>query len=228
MSGDHAVSVLTMRSTGGVSEGDLTARARIRDAAIDRFAADGFGASLRVIAADAGVSHGLVIHHFESKAGLRAVCDEQVLRTVREAKTATILTATPGLLLAQLAAVEEYAAVAGYLVRALQCGGDLAAVFLDRMIDDAQAYLAQATEAGRVRQSRDPAGRARFLAYTGLGAFLVYLQRHAPPGADLGEVLRDYTEEITLPALELYSEGLFTTPDLLEDYLRGVAAATET
>ena len=214
-----------MRSIREVAEGDLTSQARIRDAAIARFAADGFGASLRVIAADAGVSHGLVIHHFESKAGLRAVCDDRVLRAVREAKTATLVTAAPGFLLAQLAAVEEYATVTGYLVRALQAGGDLAAVFMDRMIVDAQGYLAQATEAGRVRESRDPAARARFLAYTGLGAFLVYLQRHPPSGGDLGEVLRAYTEEIALPALELYSEGLFTTPDLLEDYLRGASVA---
>ncbi len=223
--GEHADSLLNMRSIREMSAGDLTARARIRDAAIARFAADGFGASLRVIAADAGVSPGLVVHHFESKAGLRAVCDEQVLRTVREAKTATIVTATPGFLLAQLAAVEEYATVAGYLVQALQEGGDLAAAFLDRMIDNAQDYLTQATEAGRVRESRDPAARARFLAYTGVGAFLVYLRRHAPPGGDLGEALRAYTQEITLPALELYSEGLFANSDLLEDYLRGVPAA---
>lgn len=217
-----------MRSTIEAPEGDLTARARIRDAAIARFAADGFAASLRVIAADAGTSHALVIHHFQSKAGLRAVCDEQVLRTVREAKTATMVTATPGLLLAQLAAVEEYATVAGYLVRALQSGGDLAATFLDRMIEDAQAYLAQATAARRVRESRDPAARARFLAYSGLGAFLVYLQRYPTPGNDLGEVLRAYTQEIALPSLELYSEGLFTTPELLDDYLREFPAEPQT
>ncbi len=216
-----------MRSTGEVQIRDLTARARIRDAAIARFAADGFSASLRVIAADAGVSAGLVVHYFESKSGLRAVCDEQVLRTVREAKTATLVTATPGLLLAQMAAVQEYASVAGYLVRALQSGGDLAATFLDRMIEDARDYLAQATETGRVRESRDPAARARFLAYSGLGAFLVYLQRYATPGSDLGEVLRAYTQESALPALELYSEGLFTTTDLLQDYLRGGPAAPE-
>lgn len=214
-----------MRSANEVPAGDLTARARIRDAAIARFAADGFDASLRVIAADAGVSPGLVLHHFESKAGLRAVCDEQVLRAVREAKTATMVTATPGFLLAQLAAVEAYATVAGYLVRALEAGGELAATFLDRMIDDAQTYLAEAVEAGQVRESRDPVARARFLAYTGVGAFLVYLRVHAPPVGDLGEVLRAYTDEVSLPALELYSEGLFTNPDLLVDYQRGVPVA---
>lgn len=183
---------------------------------------------MRVIAVDAGVSPGLVIHYFGSKAGLRAVCDAQVLDTVREAKTATLVTATPGFLLAQMASVQEYGTVAGYLVRALQEGGELAAAFLDRMIEDAQDYLAQATEAGRVRESRDPAARAQFLAYSGVGAFLVYLRRHAPLGSDLGEALRAYSQEITLPALELYSEGLLTTPDLLDEYLHGVPAAPRT
>ena len=50
---------------------DLTARARIRDAAIECFARQGFAVSVRAIAAHAGVSPGLVIHHFGSKAGLR-------------------------------------------------------------------------------------------------------------------------------------------------------------
>jgi AcrR family transcriptional regulator len=64
--------------------GDLTARARIRDAALDRFAAVGFdAASIRGIADAAGVSPGLVQHHFGSKEGLRRACDEAVLEQVR-------------------------------------------------------------------------------------------------------------------------------------------------
>ena len=47
------------------------ARDRLLEAARARFASDGFDrASLRAIAADAGVSPGLVIHHFGSKDGL--------------------------------------------------------------------------------------------------------------------------------------------------------------
>ena len=54
---------LNMRSAS-----DLTARARIRDAALARFGAEGIaGTSVRAVAADAGVSPALVLHHFGSK-----------------------------------------------------------------------------------------------------------------------------------------------------------------
>ena len=66
------------------SDDDLTARARIRDAAVARFGRDGFGVGVRAIAADAGVSAALVIHHFGSKDGLRAECDAFVLDAVRQ------------------------------------------------------------------------------------------------------------------------------------------------
>src|SRR5699024_5323512 len=59
---------------------DLTARARIRDAALEQFADKGIeGAKMRGIASAAGVSLGLVQHHFGTKAGLRLACDELVI-----------------------------------------------------------------------------------------------------------------------------------------------------
>lgn len=62
---------------------DLNTRARIRDAAMLEFGTKGFkGATMRSIAAAAGVSLGLVQHHFGTKAGLRAACDERVLDMV--------------------------------------------------------------------------------------------------------------------------------------------------
>ena len=62
------------------SPSDLTARARIRDAAIELFADRGIeGATIRDIAQKAGVSSGLLRHHFGSKEGLRDACDEYVL-----------------------------------------------------------------------------------------------------------------------------------------------------
>src|SRR5690349_6626082 len=56
---------------------DLTARAVIRNAALRLFGARGFDAvTVRQIAAEAGVSAALVVHHFGSKEGLRAAVDE--------------------------------------------------------------------------------------------------------------------------------------------------------
>lgn len=63
---------------------DLTARARIVDVALAQFAERGIGrATMRSIATAAGVSVGLVQHHFGTKDGLRAACDDRVLALVR-------------------------------------------------------------------------------------------------------------------------------------------------
>src|SRR5271170_3379588 len=64
--------------------GDLTARARIREAAISHFADDGYErTTIRAIASTAGVSPGLLRHHFGSKEELRRACDEHIAETLR-------------------------------------------------------------------------------------------------------------------------------------------------
>jgi AcrR family transcriptional regulator len=56
-------------------------RARLIDAAIERFAADGLGASFAAVAADVGVTKGALYHHFGSKEGLvEAVYKEAIRR----------------------------------------------------------------------------------------------------------------------------------------------------
>ncbi|MCE7003226.1 TetR/AcrR family transcriptional regulator [Kibdelosporangium philippinense] len=57
----------------------LTTRARIGNAALAQFSQHGYaGTSLRMVAEAAGVSVGLVQHHFGTKADLRAACDAYV------------------------------------------------------------------------------------------------------------------------------------------------------
>lgn len=211
-------SVLNVRSAAAAG-GDLTARARIRDAAVRRFGAEGFGVPVRAIAAEAGVSPGLVIHHFGSKEALRAECDKYVLQVIREAETRSLVTAAPGDLLAQMATVEEYGPLVGYLVQALVAGGDLAVAFVEHMVADAERYLQDAVDAGRIRPSRDPAARARYLVHLGLGAMLVHARLHPPGPGGLAETVRSYADAFALPALELYTEGLFTDRSLLDAYL---------
>jgi AcrR family transcriptional regulator len=63
-----------------VVRSDLTTFARIRNAALAAFAANGVEAtSIRDIADDAGVSAGLVQHYFPTKAALRAAVNEHVI-----------------------------------------------------------------------------------------------------------------------------------------------------
>lgn len=67
-------------------ERDLTAYARIRNAALDGFAAQGVAATtIRGVAAAAGVSPGLVQHHFPTKRALRESVNQYVLEIVAEA-----------------------------------------------------------------------------------------------------------------------------------------------
>ena len=166
-----------MRSVA-VADADLTARARIRDAAVRRFAAEGFGASVRAIAGDAGVSPGLVLHHFGSKEALRVACDEHVLGLIREAETDAFSSAGPVDLVQQLAELDGYAPLVGYLVQAFQAGGDLAATLLTRMTADAEAYLGAAVARADAAQPR-PGGARRLPGGRRRGRTAVV--RAAPP-----------------------------------------------
>src|SRR6195952_2112254 len=125
--------ILNMRSVD-----DLTAAARIRDAAIEQFGEHGFSVGLRAIAAAAGVSAGLVIHHFGSKEGLRLACDDFIAENIRETKTESLQSSDPATWFAQLAEIEEFAPQMAYLVRSMQTGGDLAKTMWRTMIGNAE------------------------------------------------------------------------------------------
>ena len=204
--------VLNMRSA------DLTAVARIRDAAIAQFGEHGFGVGLRSIAEAAGVSAALVIHHFGSKEGLRKACDEYVAEEIRSSKSEAMQSNDPATWLGQLAEIESYAPLMAYLVRSMVSGGEFANMLWQRMIDNAEAYMEEGVRAGTVKPSRDPRARAKYLAITGGGGFLLYLQMHKTP-TDLRAVLRDYARDMVLPALELYSEGLLTDRTMYDAFL---------
>lgn len=197
---------------------DLTAVARIRDAAIAQFGEHGFGVGLRSIAEAAGVSAALVIHHFGSKDGLRKACDDYVAEEIRISKSETIQSNDPATWLAQLAEIESYAPLMAYLVRSMVSGGELANLLWQRMIDNTEAYLEDGVRAGTVKPSRDPHARAKYLGITGGGGFLLYLQMHPTP-TDLRAVLRDYANDMVLPALEVYSEGLMTDRTMYDAFL---------
>lgn len=196
---------------------DLTATARIRDSAIEQFGEHGFDVGLRAIATAAGVSAALVIHHFGSKDGLRAACDAYIAEFVKTTKTESLQSADPATWFAQMAEIESYAPMMAYLVRSMQTGGDLAKSLWRTMIDNAEEYLEEGVRAGTVKPSSDPKARAKFLAMSGGGGFLLYLQLHDNP-RDLRAVLHDYAQDMVLPALEVYSEGLLSDSTMYDAF----------
>ncbi|MTE17293.1 TetR/AcrR family transcriptional regulator [Nocardia aurantiaca] len=203
-----------MRSTD-----DLTTRARIRDAAITVFGEQGFGVGVRAIAAAAGVSPGLVNHHFGSKDGLREACDEWVRDTIRAAKMEYIENPSPGGLMRQLAEIEEFAPGMAYLMRSFQAGGSLMKTFFEHMVEDTEQYLRAGVAAGSVKPMRDVRATARYVATNNGGGMMMFLQLYATEQSgpiDFRKALREYADRMMLPALEIYTHGLLTDSTALD------------
>jgi AcrR family transcriptional regulator len=203
----------------GASESDLTARARIRESAITCFAAEGFGASFTTIAQSAGVSPGLITHHFGSKAALRAECDAEVLRRYQATKTDGV--ANPSAyLLGNVAEPSVMAPLLVYMLRAVHAGGRGAQEFLEHLLDAARVVMKASVDAGLVRPSRDEEARLRYLTYQAMGALLVELltMPDATPEEFYAAALASQRNQI-LPVLELFTEGMLTTRQMLDDYL---------
>lgn len=123
---------------------DLTAAARIRDAALDQFAEHGYaGATMRGIADAAGVSVGLVQHHYGTKRELREACDEYVFSVVGQGKldaTADGSIADRQFLSGLMAAAPR---LLRYLARGLTEGTPSATALWNDLVDAAEAFLTQ-------------------------------------------------------------------------------------
>ncbi|MBM7366094.1 TetR/AcrR family transcriptional regulator [Gordonia hydrophobica] len=132
------------------ADGDLTAKAKIRNAALDMYAAHGEDrVSMRAVAAAAGVTVGLVQHHFKTKDGLRRAVEELVVDYHRTAIASVPTGGSP----AQVASARD-AAVRAMLTANPAVIGYLRRVLLDPSVE--QTLLKQLTELARdeVRKMR--------------------------------------------------------------------------
>ena len=205
-----------MSSVAG--EGDLTGRANIRNAALRLFAERGHDAvTVREIAAAAGVSPALVVHHFGSKDGLRAAVDDYA------AQAFDALFAMDGQDLAQMVTSGNTTSMAEVFARAFPPGSPLPA-YLRRLLlinDPAGAalfgrwyaltrqLLDAMTEIGAVRPAEDPAVRAAFLLVNDLALILLRNQVAAAIGVDplTPEGITRWAAEATA----VYTQGAFVT-----------------
>lgn len=202
-----------MRSADQGRADDRTAKARIRDVAISRFATDGVAAtSVRAIAADAGVSPGLVIHHFGSKDALRVECDTHVAAVIREQKH-EVMAAGPSLdPLAALRDQHDGPPLLQYLARTLADGSPHVSAVIDEMVADAAEYMAEGVKTGVLRPSAYPYERAAVVTVWSLGALVLHEHLERLLGVDLTRTPFDASSLAPYigPAMEMFSEGLIT------------------
>lgn len=161
---------------------DLTARARIRDAALVLFGERGVdGTTVRDIARAAGVSGGLVRHHFGSKDDLRGECDSYALNRIMEVKEQALLRgeiANPAFLSSAQPAV---LGLLRYLARSMVDGSPAAASMFDEMVDLTEAWLADHHQ-GAIKDRR---AYSALLVAMELGALTMREQLSRAMGADV-------------------------------------------
>lgn len=190
---------------------------RIRDAAISEFAAQGFARStVRGIAAAAGVSAGLVIHHFGSKDGLRTACDDHVFTTIAEAKRENA-DRSPLDLTSRLDE-EPMRTYVDYLTKSMLDPSEHGQRFFDHYVEVLEQSIAEGFAGYTFRQAEDRRAQAAMMAALGL-APLMLQQRlgHVLGTADAAQTLARLT-----PALfDLFTHGALES---MPEAARGTAA----
>ncbi|MFI7111457.1 TetR family transcriptional regulator [Nonomuraea sp. NPDC050227] len=188
---------------------DLTAQAKIRNAAIAHFARDGFGkTNLRAVAATAGVSPALVIHHFGSKEKLRSVCDEHVLGILVRRAGGARPSGMQDLFREYLSNPEGYRLQVRYMLRAIEEDTPAAATFVETLVAETEQVLRAGIADGSMRPSSD----VRALAVLTVLDSVATLTMPPSLARALGheQFGPDVLRRLALPTLELYTHGLFT------------------
>ena len=185
---------------------------RIREAALKSFATQGAsGTSLRSVAADAGVSLGLVQHHFETKAGLIKAVDDYVMSQVI-AVVAQPVSAPPRDSIADMgtritALLLEHPDVVDYLGRALIDGSPLGTTIWDTLAAFGTARWNTRKENGEARPDIDVTWAALNSLVLALGTMILrgHIERQVPNAFSSPLQLQRWQES----ANTLLREGLF-------------------
>jgi AcrR family transcriptional regulator len=195
---------------------DLTGRATIRNAALRLFAERGHDAvTVREIAAAAGVSPALVVHHFGSKDGLRAAVDGYAaqafdgLFAMDEQDLAEVLTGDGWVSVAEMfaRAFPHGSPLPAYLRRLLLANDPAGAALFGRWYALTRRLLDSMAEMGAARPAEDPAVRAAFFLVNDLSLILLRNQIAAAIGVDplTPEGITRWAKEVTA----VYTKGAF-------------------
>jgi len=187
---------------------DLTARARIRDAALRLFAERGIdGATILDIAKAAGVSAGLIRHHFGSKEALRDACDAYALERSMRIKEQAVLEgkgADPGFL---PAVHPTMLLLQRYLGRSMVDGSPAAASLFDQMVELAEQWIAH----HHPGITADP--RAYAAVLVGMQAGLLVMHDHLSRALGADVLSPEGHLRMSRGVVDFYSHALLS-PDL--------------
>ena len=197
------------------SDQDLTARARIRDAAIALFAERGIdGATIRDIAQAAEVSSGLLRHHFGSKEGLRDACDEYAMAQL----TTMQVRFTEMNVLDRIS--PETLGLQRYLVRSTMDGSPAGAAMFDRMVDAGEQWLTTTSF-----EVDDPRAFSAVIAAMKMSMFTMREPISRALGIDVGEPAG--WARMVMASVEIFSHAL-VTPDQAEQARKALDRLTAT
>ena len=207
------ISVLT--EIEGVSAEERSSIDRIRTAALRSFATYGASAtSLRTVAEAAGVSVGLVQHHFANKAGLIKAVDDYVLGVVIEI-IARPIQAPPADSIADMGGrvtqlIAEYPDVVDYIGRALIDGSALGTTIFDTLAAFGTARWNQRKDNGEARPDIDVTWAALNSLVMSLGTLILrgHLERQVPEAFTTPKQLQRWQESVNT----LLRAGLFRQP----------------
>ena len=183
---------------------------RILSGAVKEFAEHGFTkTTIRCIASAAGVSPGLVIHHFGSKQGLRTACDDHVFEAITATKARNVEYAS----FAVQAMFEDPAMTTNlnYLMKSLLDPSEHGQRYFEHYIDLVESYIAHGFAGYTFRQSDDLRGQAATIATLALAPSLLEhrLQTSLGTNDTAGTMTR-----LAPHLLDLYLNGaLATVPD---------------
>ncbi|MEO5875588.1 MAG: TetR/AcrR family transcriptional regulator [Streptosporangiaceae bacterium] len=188
---------------------DLTARARIRDAALGHFAEYGFArATIRGIAQSAGVSLGLVRHHFGSKEALRQACDEYVMEATRQYNQQSLAGGPPDEAAFAAASRSAMHPLFRYVARALIDGSVTAANMFDEMVGMTEQWLVRRDQDRGEPPLADARSRAALITAMAVGIPLLHEHLSRALATDIFGPEGD--RRVALGLLDIYSHSLIS------------------
>ena len=170
--------------------------------------------TVREIAAAAGVSAGLVMHHYGSKDGLKDAVDRRAVAFFEEmlGELAQIGEEGGSTSLAELfaARLENEPVMVDYVRRLLLDGGEAADALFGKLFDATVAGMRALADAGVARPAPDEPIRTAFLLANDLSLVLLRRQIARVTGTD--PLTRQGLVRWTAAVMDVYAGGIFAAP----------------